>query len=151
MLGGLTFLGSEMDWQKRPTTRELARNMRASNRATRKMIDEHRLLFEDIAEIWATPEDTHVVLAHKKDPVWQCWWRNDSGVWIFESVHATLSEAQEAVEDHAVPSPPAGTYVVAREGSGRPIRVRCVSKEGPALISKIFTLMGYDTKIENVA
>lgn len=140
-----------LEWEKKPVSRELTRNMRAINRVKRMTVDEHRLLYEDLAEVWATSDEDHVVLTHKKDAVWQYWHRHPTDNWTFVSVHKTREKAVEAAGIAAVPPMPAGTYVVAQKGTGRPIRVRCTSQSGPEALQSIFTKMDYTVKVENVA
>jgi hypothetical protein len=129
--------------------------MRAINRVKQMTIldsDEHRLLYEDLAEVWATtPDEDHVVLTHKKDPVWQYWYCHPKDNWTFTSVHKTREEAVEAAGVAAVPPMPAGTYVVAHRPKGRVIRVLCTSQSGPEVLSSIFSKMDYAVKVEQVA
>ena len=140
-----------VEWEKRPTTRALARSMRASNRVTRTMIDEHRLLYEDLAEIWSTPDETAVVLTHKKDPVWQLWLHDPDTNWQFTSVHKSLSEAQKVAQSRLPKQTPPGTYLVAQKGNGRVIKVLCTSEEGPKVLTSIFEKMDYAVRMEEVA
>lgn len=126
--------------------------MRAINRVKQMMIDEHRLLYEDLAEVWATePDEDHVVLTHKKDQAWQYWYRHPKDNWVFVSVHKTISEAQEVARVAIDPPAPPGRYVIAQRPKGRKIRVLCTSESGPDVLSSIFSKMDYAVKIEDVA
>lgn len=127
--------------------------MRAINRVKQMMIEEHRLLYEDIAEVWATtPDEDHVVLTHKKDPVWQYWYRHPEDNWTFVSIHKTREKAVEAAQASTEPEVPPGRYVIAqRDKEARKIRVLCTSQSGPDILSSIFSKMDYAVKVEDVA
>lgn len=141
-----------LEWERKPISRTLTRNMRAINRVKQMTIEDHRLLYEDLAEVWATtPDEDHVVLTHKKDPVWQYWFRHPQDNWTFVSIHKTREKAVEAAGIAAVPPTPAGTYVVAQRPQGRVIRVLCTSQSGPDILSSIFSKMDYAVKVEDVA
>lgn len=138
-------------WEKAPTTRTLARALRAANRVTRATIGEHRLLYEDLAEIWTIPEETLVVLTHRADPIWQLWVFDSDAGWTFDSVHKTRSAAQQAAQEHLPKEIPPGTYVIAQHGNGRLIKVTCSSKNNATVLSSIFEKLDYTVRIENVA
>lgn len=140
-----------IEWAKVPTTRALARTLRVANRIHRKTIDEHRLLYEDLAEIWSIPEETYVVLTHKKDTIWQLWVLDCDDGWTFMSVHQDRSEAQQTALQHLPKEILPGTYVIAQKGNGRLIKVPCTSKEGPEILRSIFAKLDYSVKIEDVA
>jgi hypothetical protein len=142
-----------LEWERKPVSRELTRNMRAINRVKQMTIDDHRLFYEGIAEVWATiPGEDHVVLTHKKDPAWQYWYKHPEDNWIFLSVHTTREGAQEAVQASTDPETPPGRYVIAQLSKGaRKIRVLCTSESGPDVLSSIFTKMDYTVKVEDVA
>lgn len=141
-----------LEWQKKPISRTLTRNMRAINRVKQMMIDEHRLLYEDLAEVWATdPGEEHVVLTHKKDPVWQYWHRHPENNWTLLSVHKSRTAAQDAAQASTEPPVPPGRYVIAQRPKGRKIRVLCASESGPEVLSSIFTKLDYSVRVEDVA
>jgi hypothetical protein len=140
-----------IQWDPRPTTRALARALRAHNRLHRTVIGEHQLSYNDLAEIWANPEETHVVLTHRADPIWQLWVLDSDDGWVFTSVHRTRTAAQAAAEETMLKVIPPGTYVIAQKGDGRLIKVACTSHERAEALSGIFEKLDYTVRIEDVA
>lgn len=139
-----------LHWEKHPVNRTLARNLRAFSRHAE--CDGHRFRYNDLDELWATEDAVHVALRHRNDSVWQYWQQTHEG-WRLVSCHADQAQAQDQALTVARPDPPplvSGTYVVATQGDGRGVRVRCVSRQGATLLTDIFKGLGYETTIETV-
>lgn len=142
------------EWSKQPLTRAVARSIRSGTRTTRPYLDGHRFFFDDLKEIWSTPDRHQVVLTHKKDPVWQYWRFTDSDGWQFLGHFITKELAQAAAEfkhtEVAPSTPDAGTYVVATK-EDRTLKVRCQSSDGPSALQGIFMRMGYSVEVQEVS
>lgn len=142
------------EWERQPLTRAVARSIRSGTRVTRPILEGHRFSYDDLKEMWSTPERHHVVLTHHKDPTWQYWRFTDEKSWQLKEVADTRQEAQDAAErdEAANPTYPqgAGTYVVATK-EDRTLRVRCESGDGPSALSGIFTRMGYSVEVQEVS
>ena len=142
-----------LGFAKQPLTRYVARGMRAATKG--REFDGHKFRYEDLKELWISADEHHVVLTHDVDPVWQYWCDTlDGGGWVLASIHHSLAAAQSAACDHqfAETQPKPGTYVVACAPGGehRWIRVRVTSKDGPAMLRRIFTDLDYAVWMEEV-
>ena len=130
----------------------LARHLRAVNRVSATEIDGHTLTYADLADIWATEDENHIVLTQHKDPTWQHWTLVPDEGWRFIGVYTTDKDAEQAIADYdpglreSTLAP--GTYVMARmTDTSRLIRVKCESESGPQALLDIFTRLGYQADI----
>jgi len=136
-----------LNWVRQPTTRHLAREMRASTRATRPQIGAHWFSYSTLAELWHA--GGHVVLTHHGEGLWQHWRNNVQ--WRLVGIHPTKAAAQQAAAAYRPPVPETGTYLVTRAGQRDDeyvIRVRLHSERSP--LQEIFARLGYASKIERV-
>jgi len=137
----------KLNWVRQPTTRHLAREMRASTRATRPQIGSHWFSYGDLAELWHA--SGHAVLTHHHDQVWQHWRNNYQ--WRLIGIHPDRSAAWKAAAEYTPPMPATGIYLVTRAGirdDEYVIRVRLCSERSP--LPDIFARMGYATTTERV-
>lgn len=141
-----------LTWEQIGLASNLARHLRAVNRVARTEIDDHRFTYADLADIWVSDDQQHILLTQNKDPFW-LHWTQLGGSWQMVGVHKTRPLAEKAAVEYAVvTSTSPGTYVVARQdANSRLIRVHCQSKEGPELLVNIFSRLGYVATVEKVA
>jgi hypothetical protein len=140
-----------MDWVKEPLNRRAARGLRAATRRCPE-VDGHRFTYNDLKELWASTNGAHLLCLHDSDPVWQHWHHSTEG-WTLVGVYTNRMKAQVGAAQIKSPSPvvEAGTYLVAKMGQGRPIRIRCGTAGRLTTIEEIYQKLGYDTSVEEVA
>ncbi len=139
-----------LNWQKQALQSNFARRVRAATRR-HPDIDGHTYGYTDLKELWMA-EDIHMACTHEHDPVWQYWYDTPEGGWKPISIHKTREEALDAAGPYTAPpmGPQAGTYVLARFGRGRWLRVKIESKNGVDMISEAFSKLGAETKLEHI-
>lgn len=141
----------ELQWEKQPLTRELARNLRAATRRA-PSLDGHTFRYGELKELWAA--EGHVVLTHSVDPVWQYWSHAPEGGWAPVSIHPSRQEAQATAEGTAVSASDetssVGDFLLARFPGGNWIRTRIQSRNGMASMTAIYQNMGCEVREEHV-
>lgn len=141
----------KLNWEKKPLTRELARNLRAATRRA-PAIDGHTFRYGELKELWAA--EHHVVLTHEVDRVWQYWQHAPVGGWYPVSIHDTRQQAQAAAEGSSVSAieetTSVGDFLLARFPGGNWIRTRIQSRNGMASLTAIYTGMGCEVREEHV-
>ena len=94
------------------------------------------------------------MLTHDEDKYknWQYWFHGATG-WALVGVYPTRKEAQAvAGQPQGESELEPGTYVLARwDEKGRWMRVRCTSTRITEAITEIFTGLGCETRVEEVA
>ena len=149
MRANLSTIYPDMDFQKQPLTRALARSLRAGTRGID--FNGHTFRYTDLKDLWAAA-DIHAVLTHAEDTSWQYWFHAPAGGWQLVGVYPTRKEAQEAAgQPQTGEELEPGTYVMARwDENGRWMRVRSSSDRITENLCDIFKNLGCETRVDSV-
>lgn len=150
-----------LEWERHsvdgPFATKLRREIRARRREKGRAGNE--FMSDDIRTLWVSG-DSHVILSHNTNRIWQFWWRHPEEGWYLQSWHRLLAEAKtEADKPRITTLPPeksreAGIYVCAEwkeplRGAA-PMMVRCSSSYTASEITKVFQELGCNALAKTV-